>query len=171
MKNNNFQPTQNPQNLLLNKNPYRIQNFNYMFYLLPGNPNLYNIPNMPNPLLPLRYIPNFPQNQFQLVPDIRLINPLLNNLNFNNLLQLSLLNLRQNLPQNQNILPNININNTIPDNQFPQNTIQNNIFLNKKTSNPEDQDTEKENPYEIKPEENNDNNINNKNNFIEMIPQ
>ena len=50
MKNNNFPQPQNIPNFSLNKNPSRIQNFNYMFYLPRENPNFYNFQNLANPL-------------------------------------------------------------------------------------------------------------------------
>ena len=148
MKNNNYQQQQNSQNFALNKNPYRIQNFNYMFYLLTQNPNVYQIPNLSNPLFQLGYIPNYPQAQFQTSQEIPFILPFINNIGYNNLLQLSLLNSGQSLSQNPNLLSNLN-NNFHP-----------NFFLNKKTFNPNHQETDKENPNKITQAENNDNNTN-----------
>ena len=155
MKNNNFPQPQNIPNFSLNKNPSRIQNFNYMFYLPRENPNFYNFQNLANPLLPLAFIPNFPQVQFQTIQDIPLFLPLFNNNIYNNILQLSLLNAGRSLSQNQNMLPN---NNNINE---PQNTFQNNFLLNRKTLNPNYQEINNVMPNKIKKTDNNDNYCNN----------
>ena len=157
MKNNNFPQPQNIPNFSLNKNPSRIQNFNYMFYLPRENPNFYNFQNLANPLLPLAFIPNFPQVQFQTIQDIPLFLPLFNNNIYNNILQLSLLNAGRSLSQNQNMLPN---NNNINE---PQNTFQNNFLLNRKTLNPNYQEINNVMPNKIKKTDNNDNYCNNPN--------
>ena len=163
MKNNNFLQSQTIPNYPLNKNPSRIQNFNYMFYLIPENPQIYNFQNLASPLLPLGYIPSYPQTQFTNVNNIQNILPLFYNIGLNNLLQLSLINSYKALAQNQNLLPNIsNINNFQKPNQ---NIFPNNFFLNRKTFNPNHQEIENESPNQIKKDDSNDNNENN--NLIE----
>ena len=154
MKNNNFQQSQNIPNYSLNKNPFRIQNFNYMFYLLPENPQLYNLQNFASSLLPLGYIPTYPPTQIPNIQNIQNTLPFFFNFGLNNIFQLGMINSNQNLSQNQNLLQNIsNINDYQNLNNFP-----NNSLLNKKTSNLEHQQIENENesPNKIKKFENNE---------------
>ena len=160
MKNNNFPQSQNIANYPINKNLSRIQNFNYMFYLLPENPQIYNIQNLASPLFPLGFIPPYQQIQFQNLPNVPNIPnalPLFYNIGLSNLLQLSLLNSANNLPQNHNLLPNINSINDFQNQN--QNILHNNFLLNKKTFNQNHQEIEGENPNQIQKvekEENND---------------
>ena len=154
MKNNNFQQSQNIPNYSLNKNPFRIQNFNYMFYLLPENPQLYNLQNLASTLLPLGYIPTYPPTQIPNIQNIQNTLPFFFNFGLNNIFQLGMINSNQNLSQNQNLLQNIsNINDYQNLNNFS-----NNSLLNKKTSNLDHQDIENENesPNKIKKFENNE---------------
>ena len=155
MKNNNFQQSQNIPNYSLNKNPFRIQNFNYMFYLLPENPQLYNLQNLASSLLPLGYIPTYPPTQIPNIQNIQNTLPFFFNFGLNNIFQLGMINSNQNLSQNQNLLQNIsNINDYQNLNNFS-----NNSLLNKKTSNLDHQQIENENesPNKIKKIENNEN--------------
>ena len=155
MKNNNFQQSQNIPNYSLNKNPFRIQNFNYMFYLLPENPQLYNLQNFASSLLPLGYIPTYPPTQIPNIQNIQNTLPFFFNFGLNNIFQLGMINSNQNLSQNQNLLQNIsNINDYQNLNNFS-----NNSLLNKKTSNLDHQQIENENesPNKIKKFENNEN--------------
>ena len=152
MKNNNFQQSQNIPNYSLNKNPFRIQNFNYMFYLLPENPQLYNLQNFASSLLPLGYIPTYPPTQIPNIQNIQNTLPFFFNFGLNNIFQLGMINSNQNLSQNQNLLQNIsNINDYQNLNNFS-----NNSLLNKKTSNLDHQQIENENesPNKIKKFEN-----------------
>ena len=154
MKNNNFQQSQNIPNYSLNKNPFRIQNFNYMFYLLPENPQLYNLQNLASALLPLGYIPTCPPTQIPNIQNIQNTLPFFFNFGLNNIFQLGMINSNQNLSQNQNLLQNIsNINDYQNLNNFS-----NNSLLNKKTSNLDHQQIENENeiPNKIKKFENNE---------------
>ena len=154
MKNNNFQQSQNIPNYSLNKNPFRIQNFNYMFYLLPENPQLYNLQNLASSLLPLGYIPTYPPTQIPNIQNIQNTLPFFFNFGLNNIFQLGMINSNQNLSQNQNLLQNIsNINDYQNLNNFS-----NNSLLNKKTSNLDHQQIENENesPNKIKKFENNE---------------
>ena len=154
MKNNNFQQSQNIPNYSLNKNPFRIQNFNYMFYLLPENPQLYNLQNFASSLLPLGYIPTYPPTQIPNIQNIQNTLPFFFNFGLNNIFQLGMINSNQNLSQNQNLLQNIsNINDYQNLNNFS-----NNSLLNKKTSNLAHQQIENENesPNKIKKFENNE---------------
>ena len=154
MKNNNFQQSQNIPNYSLNKNPFRIQNFNYMFYLLPENPQLYNLQNLASTLLPLGYIPTYPPTQIPNIQNIQNTLPFFFNFGLNNIFQLGMINSNQNLSQNQNLLQNIsNINDYQNLNNFS-----NNSLLNKKTSNLEHQQIENENesPNKIKKIDNNE---------------
>ena len=154
MKNNNFQQSQNIPNYSLNKNPFRIQNFNYMFYLLPENPQLYNLQNFASSLLPLGYIPTYPPTQIPNIQNIQNTLPFFFNFGLNNIFQLGMINSNQNLSQNQNLLQNIsNINDYQNLNNFS-----NNSLLNKKTSNLDHQEIENENesPNKIKKFENNE---------------
>jgi len=154
MKNNNFQQSQNIPNYSLNKNPFRIQNFNYMFYLLPENPQLYNLQNFASSLLPLGYIPTYPPTQIPNIQNIQNTLPFFFNFGLNNIFQLGMINSNQNLSQNQNLLQNIsNINDYQNLNNFS-----NNSLLNKKTSNLDHQQIENENesPNKIKKIENNE---------------
>ena len=154
MKNNNFQQSQNIPNYSLNKNPFRIQNFNYMFYLLPENPQLYNLQNLASTLLPLGYIPTYPPTQIPNIQNIQNTLPFFFNFGLNNIFQLGMINSNQNLSQNQNLLQNIsNINDYQNLNNFS-----NNSLLNKKTSNLDHQQIENENesPNKIKKFENNE---------------
>ena len=154
MKNNNFQQSQNIPNYSLNKNPFRIQNFNYMFYLLPENPQLYNLQNLASTLLPLGYIPTYPPTQIPNIQNIQNTLPFFFNFGLNNIFQLGMINSNQNLSQNQNLLQNIsNINDYQNLNNFS-----NNSLLNKKTSNLDHQQIENENesPNKIKKIENNE---------------
>ena len=154
MKNNNFQQSQNIPNYSLNKNPFRIQNFNYMFYLLPENPQLYNLQNFASSLLPLGYIPTYPPTQIPNIQNIQNTLPFFFNFGLNNIFQLGMINSNQNLSQNQNLLQNIsNINDYQNLNNFS-----NNSLLNKKTSNLDHQQIENENeiPNKIKKFENNE---------------
>ena len=154
MKNNNFQQSQNIPNYSLNKNPFRIQNFNYMFYLLPENPQLYNLQNLASSLLPLGYIPTYPPTQIPNIQNIQNTLPFFFNFGLNNIFQLGMINSNQNLSQNQNLLQNIsNINDYQNLNNFS-----NNSLLNKKTSNLDHQDIENENESQnkIKKFENNE---------------
>ena len=146
MKNNNFQQPQNIPNYSLNKNPYRIQNFNYMFYLLPENPQLYNLQNFASSLLPLGYIPTYPPTQIPNIQNIQNTLPFFFNFGLNNIFQLGMINSNQNLSQNQNLLQNIsNINDYQNLNNFS-----NNSLLNKKTSNLDHQEIENENESQNK---------------------
>ena len=154
MKNNNFQQSQNIPNYSLNKNPFRIQNFNYMFYLLPENPQLYNLQNLASTLLPLGYIPTYPPTQIPNIQNIQNTLPFFFNFGLNNIFQLGMINSNQNLSQNQNLLQNLsNINDYQNLNNFS-----NNSLLNKKTSNLDHQQIENENesPNKIKKIENNE---------------
>ena len=152
MKNNNFQQSQNIPNYSLNKNPFRIQNFNYMFYLLPENPQLYNLQNFASSLLPLGYIPTYPPTQIPNIQNIQNTLPFFFNFGLNNIFQLGMINSNQNLSQNQNLLQNIsNINDYQNLNNFS-----NNSLLNKKTSNLDHQEIENESPNKIKKFENNE---------------
>ena len=154
MKNNNFQQSQNIPNYSLNKNPFRIQNFNYMFYLLPENPQLYNLQNFASSLLPLGYIPTYPPTQIPNIQNIQNTLPFFFNFGLNNIFQLGMINSNQNLSQNQNLLQNIsNINDYQNLNNFS-----NNSLLNKKTSNLDHQQIENENesPNKIKKIDNNE---------------
>ena len=154
MKNNNFQQSQNIPNYSLNKNPFRIQNFNYMFYLLPENPQLYNLQNLASTLLPLGYIPTYPPTQIPNIQNIQNTLPFFFNFGLNNIFQLGMINSNQNLSQNQNLLQNIsNINDYQNLNNFS-----NNSLLNKKTSNLDHQEIENENesPNKIKKIDNNE---------------
>ena len=154
MKNNNFQQSQNIPNYSLNKNPFRIQNFNYMFYLLPENPQLYNLQNLASTLLPLGYIPTYPPTQIPNIQNIQNTLPFFFNFGLNNIFQLGMINSNQNLSQNQNLLQNIsNINDYQNLNNFS-----NNSLLNKKTSNLDHQQIENENesPNKIKKIDNNE---------------
>ena len=154
MKNNNFQQSQNIPNYSLNKNPFRIQNFNYMFYLLPENPQLYNLQNLASSLLPLGYIPTYPPTQIPNIQNIQNTLPFFFNFGLNNIFQLGMINSNQNLSQNQNLLQNIsNINDYQNLNNFS-----NNSLLNKKTSNLDHQQIENENesPNKIKKIDNNE---------------
>ena len=154
MKNNNFQQSQNIPNYSLNKNPFRIQNFNYMFYLLPENPQLYNLQNFASSLLPLGYIPTYPPTQIPNIQNIQNTLPFFFNFGLNNIFQLGMINSNQNLSQNQNLLQNLsNINDYQNLNNFS-----NNSLLNKKTSNLDHQQIENENesPNKIKKFENNE---------------
>ena len=154
MKNNNFQQSQNIPNYSLNKNPFRIQNFNYMFYLLPENPQLYNLQNLASTLLPLGYIPTYPPTQIPNIQNIQNTLPFFFNFGLNNIFQLGMINSNQNLSQNQNLLQNLsNINDYQNLNNFS-----NNSLLNKKTSNLDHQDIENENesPNKIKKIDNNE---------------
>ena len=165
MKNNNFQPPQNNLNNSLNKNPYRIQNYNYMFYLIQENPNLYNYQNYLFQLYQLGLLQNSQQAQLLNLTNGQNVLPFYYNIAYNNLLQLSLMNSNNNLTQNHNLLPNINnINeyqNNFQNNQNNQNTLntlnslniqnnQNNTFLNKKTFNIEHNANGNENEIEDK---------------------
>ena len=153
MKNNNFQQSQNFPNYPVNKNPYRIQNYNYMFYLLPENPQIYNIPNLASSLLPLGFMPTYPQAQIQNMPNFQNTLPFFLNFGLNNIFQLGMLNSNQTLSQNHNLLQNINnINDFQNQNIFP-----NNSLLNKKTINPNHQVIEKESPNKIKKVDNKEN--------------
>ena len=139
MKNNNFQQPQNYLNNSLNKNPYRIQNYNYMFYLVQDNPQLlYNIQNYYLQLYQLGLFQNSQQAQlFNLAngQNVQNFYPLYYNIAYNNLLQLRLLNANNNiLGQNQNLLPYINNIYSFQNTQNIQNN-QSNTFLNKKTFN------------------------------------
>ena len=124
MKNNNFPQPQNYPNNFLNKNPYRIQNYNYMFYLIQDNPQLYNLQNYLQ-LYQLGLLNNNQQAQILNLSNGQNVLPLYYNIAYNNLLQLSLLNSRNNInsEQNQNSLPTINNLNNIND---YQNNLQNN---------------------------------------------
>ena len=167
MKNNIFQPPQNNLNNSLNKNPYRIQNYNYMFYLIQENPNLYNYQNYLFQLYQLGLLQNSQQAQLLNLTNGQNVLPFYYNIAYNNLLQLSLMNSNNNLTQNHNLLPNINnINeyqNNFQNNQNNQNTLntlnslniqnnQNNTFLNKKTFNIEHNANGNENEIEDKNE-------------------
>jgi hypothetical protein len=170
MKNNNFPQPQNITNYPINKNPYRIQNFNYMFYLLPENPQIYNIQNLASPLFPLGFILSYQQSQLQNIPNVPNIQnalPFFYNIGLSNLLQLSLLNSANNLPQNQNLLPNINNINDFQNQN--QNILSNNFLLNKKTFNPNHQEIEEEIPNPIQKVENNDINQNDEENNCSPI--
>ena len=170
MKNNNFPQPQNITNYPINKNPSRIQNFNYMFYLLPENPQIYNIQNLASPLFPLGFILSYQQSQLQNIPNVPNIQnalPFFYNIGLSNLLQLSLLNSANNLPQNQNLLPNINNINDFQNQN--QNILSNNFLLNKKTFNPNHQEIEEEIPNPIQKVENNDINQNDEENNCSPI--
>ena len=128
MKNNNFPQPQNYPNNSLNKNPYRIQNYNYMFYLFQDNPQLYNLQNYLQ-LYQLGLLTNNNQ-QTQTInlsngQNVQNVLPLYYNIALNNLFQLSLLNSNNNInsEQNQNLLSTINNLNNI--NEY-QNNLQNN---------------------------------------------
>ena len=145
MKNNNFPQQQNSLNTSLNKNSSRIQNYNYMFYLYPEVPNLLNIQNMPYSYYPIGLTPTFPQSQYiDIFNNTQNALPLYYALGLNNLLQLSLLNYNQTLPQNPQIIPNI------PNRYNYPNMYQNNFLLNKKTTNPEHKIIENDNSNKIK---------------------
>ena len=145
MKNNNFPQQQNSLNTSLNKNSSRIQNYNYMFYLYPEVPNLLNIQNIPYSYYPIGLTPTFPQSQYiDIFNNTQNILPLYYALGLNNLLQLSLLNYNQTLPQNPQIIPNI------PNRYNYPNMYQNNFLLNKKTTNPEHKIIENDNSNKIK---------------------
>ena len=155
MKNNNFLQAQNIPNYPLNKNPFRIQNFNYMFYLLPENPQIYNFQNLASPLLSLGYIPSYPQSQFPNVNNVQNALPLFYNISLSNLLQLSLLNSTKTLTPNQNLLPNINNINDFRNQN--QNIFPNNFLLNRKTYNQSHQEMENEKPNQIKKDDDSEN--------------
>ena len=145
MKNNNFPQQQNSLNTSLNKNSSRIQNYNYMFYLYPEVPNLLNIQNIPYSYYPIGLTPTFPQSQYiDIFNNTQNALPLYYALGLNNLLQLSLLNYNQTLPQNPQIIPNI------PNTYNYPNMYQNNFLLNKKTTNPEHKIIENDNSNKIK---------------------
>ena len=145
MKNNNFPQQQNSLNTSLNKNSSRIQNYNYMFYLYPEVPNLLNIQNIPYSYYPIGLTPTFPQSQYiDIFNNTQNALPLYYALGLNNLLQLSLLNYNQTLPQNPQIIPNI------PNRYNNPNMYQNNFLLNKKTTNPEHKIIENDNSNKIK---------------------
>ncbi len=145
MKNNNFPQQQNSLNTSLNKNSSRIQNYNYMFYLYPEVPNLLNIQNIPYSYYPIGLTPTFPQSQYiDIFNNTQNTLPLYYALGLNNLLQLSLLNYNQTLPQNPQIIPNI------PNRYNYPNMYQNNFLLNKKTTNPENKIIENDNSNKIK---------------------
>ena len=145
MKNNNFPQQQNSLNTSLNKNSSRIQNYNYMFYLYPEVPNLLNIQNIPYSYYPIGLTPTFPQSQYiDIFNNTQNTLPLYYALGLNNLLQLSLLNCNQTLPQNPQIIPNI------PNRYNYPNMYQNNFLLNKKTTNPEHKIIENDNSNKIK---------------------
>ena len=145
MKNNNFPQQQNSLNTSLNKNSSRIQNYNYMFYLYPEVPNLLNIQNIPYSYYPIGLTPTFPQSQYiDIFNNTQNTLPLYYALGLNNLLQLSLLNYNQTLPQNPQIIPNI------PNRYNYPNMYQNNFLLNKKTTNPEHKIIENDNSNKIK---------------------
>ena len=145
MKNNNFPQQQNSLNTSLNKNSSRIQNYNYMFYLYPEVPNLLNIQNIPYSYYPIGLTPTFPQSQYiDIFNNTQNALPLYYALGLNNLLQLSLLNYNQTLPQNPQIIPNI------PNRYNYPNMYQNNFLLNKKTTNPEHKIIENDNSNKIK---------------------
>ena len=145
MKNNNFPQQQNSLNTSLNKNSSRIQNYNYMFYLYPEVPNLLNIQNIPYSYYPIGLTPTFPQSQYiDIFNNTQNTLPLYYALSLNNLLQLSLLNYNQTLPQNPQIIPNI------PNRYNYPNIYQNNFLLNKKTTNPEHKIIENDNSNKIK---------------------
>lgn len=145
MKNNNFPQQQNSLNTSLNKNSSRIQNYNYMFYLYPEVPNLLNIQNIPYSYCPIGLTPTFPQSQYiDIFNNTQNALPLYYALGLNNLLQLSLLNYNQTLPQNPQIIPNI------PNRYNYPNMYQNNFLLNKKTTNPEHKIIENDNSNKIK---------------------
>ena len=145
MKNNNFPQQQNSLNTSLNKNSSRIQNYNYMFYLYPEVPNLLNIQNIPYSYYPIGLTPTFPQSQYlDIFNNTQNTLPLYYALGLNNLLQLSLLNYNQTLPQNPQIIPNI------PNRYNYPNMYQNNFLLNKKTTNPEHKIIENDNTNKIK---------------------
>ena len=145
MKNNNFPQQQNSLNTSLNKNSSRIQNYNYMFYLYPEVPNLLNIQNIPYSYYPIGLTPTFPQSQYiDIFNNTQNTLPLYYALGLNNLLQLSLLNYNQTLPQNPQIIPNI------PNTYNYPNMYQNNFLLNKKTTNPEHKIIENDNSNKIK---------------------
>ena len=145
MKNNNFPQQQNSLNTSLNKNSSRIQNYNYMFYLYPEVPNLLNIQNIPYSYYPIGLTPTFPQSQYiDIFNNTQNTLPLYYALGLNNLLQLSLLNYNQTLPQNPQIIPNI------PNRYNYPNMYQKNFLLNKKTTNPEHKIIENDNSNKIK---------------------
>ena len=145
MKNNNFPQQQNSLNTSLNKNSSRIQNYNYMFYLYPEVPNLLSIQNIPYSYCPIGLTPTFPQSQYiDIFNNTQNALPLYYALGLNNLLQLSLLNYNQALPQNPQIIPNI------PNTYNYPNMYQNNFLLNKKTTNPEHKIIENDNSNKIK---------------------
>ena len=145
MKNNNFPQQQNSLNTSLNKNSSRIQNYNYMFYLYPEVPNLLSIQNIPYSYCPIGLTPTFPQSQYiDIFNNTQNALPLYYALGLNNLLQLSLLNYNQTLPQNPQIIPNI------PNRYNYPNMYQNNFLLNKKTTNPEHKIIENDNSNKIK---------------------
>ena len=145
MKNNNFPQQQNSLNTSLNKNSSRIQNYNYMFYLYPEVPNLLNIQNIPYSYYPIGLTPTFPQSQYiDIFNNTQNALPLYYALGLNNLLQLSLLNYNQTLPQNPQIIPNI------PNRYNYPNMYQKNFLLNKKTTNPEHKIIENDNSNKIK---------------------
>lgn len=149
MKNNNFPQPQNYPNNSQNKNPYRIQNYNYMFYLIQDNPQLYNLQNFYLQLYQLGLLQNNnQQTQMQNLSNeqnVQNILPFYYNIAYNNLLQLSLLNSNNNnSAQNQNLLPTINnlnnfneYQNNLQNNQNIQNLEknQNNNLLNQKRLN------------------------------------
>ena len=134
MKNNNFQQPQNYLNNSSNKNPYRIQNYNYMFYLVQDNPQLlYSIQNYYLQLYQLGLLQNSQQAQLFNLANGQNVHPLYYNIAYNNLFQLRLLNANNNiLTHNQNLLPYINNINSFQNIKNIQNN-QNNNFLNKKT--------------------------------------
>ena len=164
MKSNNFQQPQSFLNNSLNKNPYRIQNYNYMFYLIQDNPQLYySIQNYYLQLYQLSLLQYSQQAQLfnlpngQNVQNIQNVLPLYYNIAFNNPVQLRLLNSNNNiLSQNQNLPPYINNINGFQNNfQNIQNienkqNIQNDISLNKKTFKIEHNAVKKENKIENK---------------------
>ena len=181
MKNNNFPQPQNYPNNSQNKNPYRIQNYNYMFYLIQDNPQLYNLQNFYLQLYQLGLLQNNNQQaQMQNLSNeqnVQNILPFYYNIAYNNLLQLSLLNSNNNnSAQNQNLLPTINnlnnfneYQNNLQNNQNIQNLEknQNNNLLNQKRLNIEPI----ENINENKNIENNNINENHQENNIFSLNQ
>ena len=156
MKSNNFQQPQNYLNNSLNKNPYRIQNYNYMFYLVQDNPQLlYSIQNYYLQLYQLGLLQNSQQAQLFNLANGQNVHPLYYNIAYNNLFQLRLLNANNNiLAQNQNLLPYINNINSFQNIQNIQNN-QSNTFLNKKTFNFDHFEVIKDNKIENKDIESN----------------
>lgn len=187
MKSNNFQQPQNFINNSINKNPYRIQNYNYMFYLIQDNPQLYNLQNYYLQLYQLGLLQNNQQAQLlnlqngQNVQNLQNTLPLYYSMAYNRLLQLSLLNSNNNnLTQNQNLLPTMNNSNNFNEyqNSFSnaqniQNLqdYQNNILLNKKRLNIENNESKNEIQNESKKNETNDINENLKENNNSSLNQ